>query len=188
MVQFCFHTFRRLDVLVNNASAYYPTPLVETGEACQRDATAAEDIFGSNALAPFYLSRAFARRCTNAEDNKLHNRCIVNMVDAMTAQPLLNFTMYTMGKHALDGLIKSSAIELAAVHIRVNGVGPGISFLPVEMPLEEHDVYRSKIPLDKREATGEEIASAVSFLVSDKAQYVTGTTIKVDGGWSLTRA
>ncbi|EPY39015.1 pteridine reductase [Angomonas deanei] len=145
------------------------------------------DLFGSNAVAPFYLIQSLVHHCQDKERNKERNVSVVNMVDAMTNQPLLGFTMYTMAKHALEGLTKSAAVELAPLCIRVNGVAPGLSVLPVGMSAEEQDMYRTKVPLYQREAQPEDIARTVAFVVSDNASYLTGSIINVDGGWSLTR-
>ncbi|KPI86058.1 pteridine reductase 1 [Leptomonas seymouri] len=190
----CYSHWGRCDVLVNNASAYYPTPLLrdaKKGTAVEEATveTAASDLFGSNAIAPYYLTRAFAQRVADTpSEQRGRNYCIINMVDSMTNQPLLGFTAYTMGKAALEGLTRSAALELAPLCIRVNGVGPGLSVLAVNTPEEDRVQYRSKVPLYQREASAEEIADTVVFLCSDKAKYITGAMMNVDGGWSLTRS
>lgn len=212
VIEFCYGAFGRCDVLVNNASAYMETPLLlAPAEPATRDGKGStprveddvSDLMGSNALAPFYLIRAFARCAVDAgreepeasaADPAPHatptarTHCVVNLVDSMTNQPLHGLTVYTMGKHALEGLTKCAAVELAPVHIRVNAVAPGLCVMPPVMTEDEKAVLRSKVPLGQREGSVEEIASAVSFLASSEAKYITGTTINVDGGWSLTRA
>ncbi|KPA84110.1 pteridine reductase 1 [Leptomonas pyrrhocoris] len=196
LIDGCYAHWGRCDVLVNNASAYYPTPLL-TDAAKHKDTvaeesaveTAASELFGSNAIAPYYLTRTFAQRVADTPaEQRGTNYSIVNLVDAMANQPLLGFTAYTMGKAALEALTRSAALELAPLGVRVNGVGPGLSVLAVNMPEEDRVQYRSKVPLHHREASAKEIGDTVVFLCSDRAMYITGATINVDGGWSLTRS
>lgn len=185
LIATCYAQWGRCDVLVNNASAYYPTPLVGSTEDVS---AAASDLFGSNAIAPYFLTTAFAQRVADTPaEQRCDNYSIINMVDAMTHQPLHSFTMYTMGKAALEGLTRSAALELAPLRIRVNGVGPGLSTLPVDMPAALHEEYRRKVPLYQRESTPAEIAHAVLFLCSEKAKYISGSCLNVDACWSLTR-
>ncbi|KAG5504341.1 hypothetical protein JKF63_04790 [Porcisia hertigi] len=197
LVDACYTHWGRCDVLVNNASAYYPTPLLrgdgEGRNSCFQGAGAAEaaadDIFGSNAMAPYYLIKTFAQRVADTPtERRGGNYSIVNMVDAMTRQPLLGFTMYSMAKGALESLTRCAALELAPLHIRVNGVGPGLSVLGDDMPSDIREDYRKKVPLYQREATITEVSDIVIFLCSSKARYVTGASLNVDGGYSLTRA
>ncbi|ESL10039.1 pteridine reductase [Trypanosoma rangeli SC58] len=193
IIDCCFRAFGRCDVLVNNASAYYPTPLLpadDKGDAAGAqpiDAQVAE-LLGSNAIAPLFLIRAFARR--QAEESGLGDRnlSVVNLCDSMTDLPLPGFSVYTMAKHALDGLTKAAALELASRRIRVNAVAPGLGLLPPTLPRMLQEEYRRNVPLGQREASAAEIADAVAFLVSKEATYITGTTLNVDGGLSLARA
>ncbi|PBJ68273.1 putative NAD(P)-dependent oxidoreductase [Trypanosoma cruzi] len=188
-----FRAFGRCDVLVNNASAYYPTPLLPgddtngAADAKPIDAQVAE-LFGSNAVAPLFLIRAFARRQGEGGAWRSRNLSVVNLCDAMTDLPLPGFCVYTMAKHALGGLTRAAALELAPRHIRVNAVAPGLSLLPPAMPQETQEEYRRKVPLGQSEASAAQIADAIAFLVSKDAGYITGTTLKVDGGLSLARA
>ncbi|KAG5478815.1 hypothetical protein CUR178_05394 [Leishmania enriettii] len=205
LVYACYNHWGRCDVLVNNASAYYPTPLLrkdgegrETSHGEGRETsdgerevaeTAAADLFGSNAIAPYFLIKAFAQRLADTPtEQRGSNYSIVNMIDAMTNQPLLGFTMYTMAKGALEGLTRSAALELAPLRVRVNGVGPGLSVLAEDMPPHMREDYRGKVPLYQRECTAAEVSDAVLFLCSSKAKYITGTCVNVDGGYRLTRA
>ncbi|KAF8296989.1 pteridine reductase [Trypanosoma cruzi] len=120
---------------VNNASAYYPTPLLPgddtngAAEAKPIDAQVAE-LFSSNAVAPLFLIRAFARRQGEGGAWRSRNLSVVNLCDAMTDLPLPGFCVYTMAKHVLGGLTRAAALELAPRHIRVNAVAPGLSLLP----------------------------------------------------------
>ncbi|KAG8345053.1 putative pteridine reductase [Trypanosoma vivax] len=196
VVDCCFRVFGRCDALINNASAFYPTPLLENSANTDDSVGAGEkksaelqiaQLLGTNAIAPLFLIRAFATRQRQDATvrGKWRNLSVVNLCDAMADQPYLGFTTYTMGKHALIGLTKSAAVELAAENIRVNGVSPGISVLPKDMAEEEREEWRRKVPLGRREASTAQIADAVAFLVSEGASYVTGSILKVDGGLSL---
>ncbi|ORC83714.1 putative NAD(P)-dependent oxidoreductase [Trypanosoma theileri] len=189
---FCFRTFGRCDVLVNNASAFFPTPLLPSNELNKNTEEVEiegeiSDILGSNAIAPYLLIRAFAKYQPDDLKEK-RNLSIVNIIDSMVDRPLPGYTMYTMAKHALIGLTKSAALELAPLKIRVNAVAPGISLLPEEMPQKQQNLLRQKVPLEQREATPEQVAGSVAFLVSENANYITGTILNVDGGLSLSRA
>ncbi|RNF09670.1 pteridine reductase [Trypanosoma rangeli] len=106
----------------------------------------------------------------------------------MADLPLPGFSVYTMAKHMLDGLTKAAALELAPRRIRVNAVAPGLGLLPPTLSQALQEEYRRNVPLGQREASAAEIADAVAFLVSKDATYITGTTLKVDGGLSLARA
>ncbi len=157
----------RLDVLVNNASSYYPTPLGEATEA-QWD-----DLFGSNAKAPFFLAQALAPALREVSGT------IVNLVDIHAERPHRDHTLYCMAKAANAMLVKSLARELAP-EVRVNGVAPGAILWPEEY---FDDAKRRKIleriPLG-RPGDPEAIAAAVLFLAT--ADYVTGQVLAVDGG------
>uniref|UniRef100_UPI00383BF714 Pteridine reductase n=1 Tax=Trypanosoma brucei brucei TaxID=5702 RepID=UPI00383BF714 len=193
IINSCFRAFGRCDVLVNNASAFYPTPLVQGDHEDNSNGKTVEtqvaELIGTNAIAPFLLTMSFAQRQKGTNPNcTSSNLSIVNLCDAMVDQPCMAFSLYNMGKHALVGLTQSAALELAPYGIRVNGVAPGVSLLPVAMGEEEKDKWRRKVPLGRREASAEQIADAVIFLVSGSAQYITGSIIKVDGGLSLVHA
>lgn len=191
LIDACFTTFGRCDVLVNCASAYFPTPLLVEDGSDGETAGDVPHVVETNALAPFYLTRAFARRVKDGcgkSDQAPPSCCVVNLCDSMTQIPFVGFSLYTMAKAALEGLTRATAVELAPAGIRVNGVAPGLSCLPPAMSAEDQAAHRLKVPLGKRESTPEEIAEAVLFLASEKAAYVTGTILNVDGGWSLKRS
>ncbi|QHJ10638.1 3-oxoacyl-[acyl-carrier-protein] reductase FabG [Paraglaciecola mesophila] len=162
--------FGRLDVLVNNASSFYPTPV---GSITQ---TQWQDLFGSNVQAPLFLSQHLLTSLTAA------NGAIINMVDIHAERPLQRHTVYSMAKAALVTMTKSLAIELAP-KIRVNGVAPGAILWP-EQPLDAADKEQvlQQIPA-KSLGTPEDIAHAIHYLC--EARYVTGHIISVDGGRSV---
>jgi len=160
--------FGQLDVLINSASTFYPTPIGETDEV-QWD-----DLMGTNLKAPFFLSQAAAPHL------KASRGCIVNMTDIHGKRTLKNHPVYTAAKAGLISLTKALARELAP-EVRVNAVAPGAILWP-ENDLDEMAKQRivSRIPL-KQPGSPEHVASTVRFLIRD-ADYITGQVIAVDGG------
>lgn len=156
-------------LLVNNASSYYATPLATTTVAQW------EDLRRSNLDAPLWLSQAFA---TQARPGS----CIINLVDAMLPHGVPGYAPYAAAKAGLENLTRSLARELAP-HIRVNAVAPGAILWPEPEPTpEEQQAILDGIPLG-RVGHPEDIAQAVQFLAS--APYITGHILAVDGGRSL---
>lgn len=165
--------FKRLDLLVNNASQFYPTPV---GSISASDWHA---LVGSNMMAPLFLSQYCAPALTEADGN------IVNMVDIHAERPLRAHTLYCMAKAALVTMTRSLAQELAP-HVRVNGVAPGAILWP-EQPLgddDKQDVLQ-QVPAG-RIGSPQDIADAIVYLT--QAGYVTGQILAVDGGRSITSA
>lgn len=160
----------QLDVLVNNASSFYPTPV---GSISEEDWLS---LVGSNVKGPLFLSQALAPALRKAKG------CIVNMVDMHIDRPLPKHSVYLLAKSGLASLTQSLAIDLAP-DIRVNGIGPGAILWPErEMEDDEKEKLLSSIPLGEL-GKPENIAETLSFLIS--ASYVTGQIIFVDGGRSL---
>ena len=159
-----------LDVLVNNAAAFYPTPLAEA-TGVQWD-----DLLGTNLRAPFFLARAAAPLLRQRQG------CIVNLTDIHARRPLRDHAIYSISKAALDMLTMALAKELAP-EVRVNGVAPGAVLWPEGMDAGLRQRIVSHTVL-KRGGTPEDVAAAVRFLVCD-APYVTGQILTVDGGRTL---
>lgn len=162
--------FGRLDALVNNASAFRPTPL---GSITPRQW---DDLIAANARAPLFLAQAAAPH--------LHRQhgCIVNITDIHAERPLPQHAAYCMSKAALRMATFALAQELAP-GIRVNAVAPGAILWPEHGSAEEHSRILARIPLG-RTGDPEDVAGAVLWLIRD-APYVTGQTIRVDGGRTL---
>ncbi len=161
--------WKSLDVLVNNASAFYPTPLGGIEESNW------DELIGSNLKAPLFLCQAAAPHLRKSRG------CIVNMTDIHGLRALEKHSVYCVAKAGLVMLTKSLARELAP-EIRVNALAPGAILPPVghgEIP--EH--ASEAIPL-QRCGTPDDIAAAVLFLVQPNS-YVTGQVIAVDGGMSI---
>ncbi|HVJ31273.1 MAG TPA: pteridine reductase [Gammaproteobacteria bacterium] len=164
-------TGNRLDVLVNNASNFYPTP-IGTITLEQWD-----DLFGSNLKAPLFLSQALVPALRAARG------VIVNIVDVHSQRPLRDHPVYGPAKAGLAMLTRSLAKDLGP-DVRVNGVSPGAILWPDEGMSDGLRAAIIKQTALKRAGTPEDIAGAVLFLVRD-APYVTGQIIAVDGGRSV---
>lgn len=160
-----------LDILINNASSYYPTPVGEATLA-QWD-----DLFGSNARAPYFLSQAAVPQL------RRRRGCIVNLVDIYAERPNPGHPVYCMAKAANAMMVKALALDLAP-EIRVNGVAPGAALWPKDyQDKNDHQQILARIPMG-RPAGAEQIAEAVMFMVIGP-DYVTGQIIAVDGGRSV---
>jgi len=163
--------YGRLDALVNNASAFQPTPI---GTTTPRQW---DELFASNARAPFFLAQAAAPHL------KATLGAIVNLVDIYAERPLPGHTVYCMAKAALLMATQSLALELAP-EVRVNAVAPGA----ILWPEQDHSDAAKQAMLGRtplaRTGTPEEIADAVRWLLRD-ATYTTGQVIRVDGGRML---
>jgi pteridine reductase len=163
--------FGRLDILVNNASTFYPTPVGEITPA-QWD-----DLMGSNLKAPLFLSQAAAPGL------RAQRGLIINIVDIHALRPLKGYPVYSIAKAGLAMLTRSLARELGP-EIRVNGIAPG----PVLWPEQDMDeaLKRKIIGMTalKRHGTPQDIARTALFLAAE-APYVTGQIIAVDGGRSI---
>jgi pteridine reductase len=173
LVQETVSHFGRLDVLINNASSYYPTEIGEIGEREWND------LIGSNLKAPLFLSQA-----ASAELRRQHG-CIVNITDMHVERPKKGYVVYSVAKAGLVTLTKSLAHELGP-EVRVNAVAPGPVLWPEDNP-QFDELYRQRVisqTLLKRVGEPEDIAKAVRFLIED-APFITGQVIAVDGGRSL---
>lgn len=161
----------RLDLLVNNASSFYPTPL---GSASETDW---QDLIGTNLQAPFFLSQYAAPWL------KAVGGCIVNLVDIHAERPLKDHPVYSIAKAGNAMLVKSLARELGP-QVRVNGVAPGAILWPEQgiADAQQQEIL-SRTAL-QRAGSPEDIATTLLFLVRD-ADYVTGQIIAVDGGRTL---
>lgn len=160
-----------LDVLINNASSFYPTPVGVIKESDW------DKLFNSNLKAPLFLSQAAAPHL------KQSNGCIINMVDIHAFRPMRKHPVYCAAKAGLAMLTQSLARELGP-EIRVNGIAPGAILWPehdMDAATKDHILDRTAL---KRPGEPQDIASAILFLVR-YADYITGQIIPVDGGRSL---
>jgi len=171
IVEHAHAAWGRLDLLVNNASTFYPTPVGSVSE------TEWNDLIGSNLKAPFFLAQAAAPHL------KVERGSIVNIVDIHAERPLKEHPVYSMAKAGLVMMTKSLACELGP-EVRVNGVAPGAILWPES---EMDHATRTKIlerTFLRRQGDPQDIANAVLFLARD-AHYTSGHILTVDGGRSL---
>ncbi len=163
--------FGSLDLLVNNASSFYPTPFGELNPS-QWD-----DLVGSNLKAPLFLAQAAADALRRSRG------LIVNIADIHGLRPLPGYIIYSTAKAALLHLTRALARELAP-EARVNGIAPG----PVLWPEAGTDEAQKRAIIDstllQRAGSPADVARAVRFLAAD-APYVTGQVLAIDGGRSL---
>ena len=164
-------TTQRLDVLVNNASTFYPTPIEKiTLEDW-------ENLLGTNLKAPLFLSKYATQYLKQSKGS------IINIIDIHSKKPLKEHPIYGSAKSGLAMLTRSLASDLAP-DVRVNGISPGLILWPENNPSEKaKNNILQQIPLKKIGAS-EDIANCVMFLIED-APYITGEIIAVDGGRSM---
>jgi pteridine reductase len=171
LVEFAISSFGGLDVLVNNASTFYETPI---GKVTPK---AWDDLLGTNLKVPLFLSQAAAPAL------KKSGGLVLNIVDIHALRPLRNYTVYCTAKAGLHMLTRSLAKELGP-EIRVNGISPG----PVLWPEQGGDEKaRAKIiqrTILQRMGTPEDIARTALFFAAS-APFVTGQILAVDGGRSV---
>jgi len=162
----------QIDLLVNNASSFYPTPLEQSTDQQWND------LINSNVKAAYFLSAKLA------ETLKQQRGSIINLVDIHAQRALPGYPIYSIAKAGLQMMTLSLAKELAP-EVRVNGVAPGPILWPEEdaaISPEEQNAILEKTLL-KRAGTAEDIAETVLFLAAQN--FITGQIIAVDGGKSL---
>lgn len=166
------HSIEQLDVLVNNASVFYPTPIEEATTDTWNN------IMNTNVMAPFFLSQSLVSALNKTSG------CIINVVDIHAQRPLKNHAIYNISKAGIAMMTKTLAKELAP-NIRVCGVSPGSILWPeneASLTDEQKNKMLNKIALGKQgDAT--DIANTVLFLAN--SPYITGQIINVDGGRTL---
>lgn len=163
--------FGALDILVNNASTFYPTPVGEVTLA------AWEDLLGSNLKAPLFLSQAAVPAL------RARQGLILNIVDIHGLRPLPDYPLYSTAKAGLIMLTRALARELGP-EIRVNGIAPGPVMWPegeLDLPMKEEIVRKTAL---KRIGTPEDVAQCAVYFATG-APFVTGQILAVDGGRSL---
>ncbi len=160
-----------IDVLVNNASSFYPTAISNVTER-QWD-----ELLGGNLKAPFFLAKALAKTLA---DNK---GCIVNIIDIHAERGLSGYPVYSISKAGLAAMTKVLAKELGPA-VRVNGVAPGAILWPDNDLSEQAKLEILQRVALKRSGEPLDIAKAVLFLIKD-AGYITGQILTVDGGRTL---
>jgi len=160
-----------LDLLVNNASSFYPTPL-DTASEAQWD-----ELMGSNLKGPFFLCKAAAPWL------RASGGAIVNLVDIHAERPLKEHAIYCMAKAGNAMMVRALARDLGPA-VRVNGVAPGAILWPEQGMSEEARRQILARTALRRPGSAADVARAVLYLVRD-ADYVTGQIINVDGGRTI---
>lgn len=171
----------RLDVLVNNAGTNFPEPMVEVSDEHL------DTMLALNVRSVYLAAQAAVRKMLEDAQRRDRGGVILNMSSQMGHVGSPNRTVYCMTKHAVEGLTKALAVELAPQGIRVNSIAPTFVDTPlvrrvVNTP-ERREFVMSRIPMG-RLATLEEIVGAAVYLASPAASMVTGTSLVVDGGWT----
>ncbi|PYR97017.1 MAG: 3-oxoacyl-ACP reductase [Acidobacteria bacterium] len=171
----------QLDILVNNAGMNIPEPFVEVSESHL------DQMLALNVRAAFLVAQAAVRKMLAASDRASKGGVIINMSSQMGHVGAERRTVYCMTKHALEGLTKAMAVELAPSNIRVNAIAPTFLETPMTRSFLADPEFRnwvmSRIPLG-RLGRMEEIAGAILFLASPAASLITGTSLVIDGGWT----
>lgn len=178
LVQEVLSRFGRLDVLVNNAAVDHTGPLLGTpiGEV--------REVFETNTFAAIAMLQAAARAMVGGGS-------IINITSRLASIGVPTMAIYSAAKGAIRSLTTAAAVELAPLDVRVNAVAPGMTRTPLydawlrvqTDPAQTEAEVVSGIPLG-RVAEPSDVAAAVSYLASEGARYVTGSTITVDGGYT----
>jgi NAD(P)-dependent dehydrogenase (short-subunit alcohol dehydrogenase family) len=167
----------QVDILVNNAGTNVPEPFLEVSE------DNLDRMLAVNVKGVFLVAQAAARRMVERGEGG----SIVNISSQMGHVGAPRRTVYCATKHAVEGLTKAMAVELAPHKVRVNSVAPTFVETPMTKPLLENETLRedtlSRIPLG-RLGRVEDVTGAVLFLASPAAGLITGASLLVDGGWT----
>ena len=170
-----------LDILVNNAGMNIPEPFVEVSEAHL------DQVLALNVKAAFVVAQAAAKKMLETADRKARGGAIVNISSQMGHVGAENRTVYCLTKHALEGMTRAIALELAPHNIRVNSVAPTFIETPMTAPMFRNpgfsDWVLQRIPMG-RLGRLDEVVSAVLFAASPAASLMTGTSLVIDGGWT----
>jgi NAD(P)-dependent dehydrogenase (short-subunit alcohol dehydrogenase family) len=166
-----------IDILVNNAGTNIPEPFIDVTE------DHFDSIFDINLRAAFFVAQAVAKRMIASKIKG----SIINMSSQMGHVGSPGRSVYCASKHAIEGLTKAMAVELAPHGIRVNTVAPTFIDTPLTRPFFDKPGFRDfvldRIPLGHL-GTVADVAAAVDYLASPGAAMVTGSCLKVDGGWT----
>jgi NAD(P)-dependent dehydrogenase (short-subunit alcohol dehydrogenase family) len=167
----------QIDILVNNAGLNVPEPFLEVSEENL------DRVLAVNVKGVFLVAQAAARRMVEHGEGG----SIINVSSQMGHVGAPRRTVYCATKHAVEGLTKAMAVELAPHNVRVNSVAPTFVETPMTKPFLEDETIRedtlSRIPLG-RLGRVEDVTGAVVFLASPTAGLITGTSLLVDGGWT----
>ncbi len=171
----------RLDILVNNAGFNIPEPFVEVSEAHL------DQLLDLNVRAAFLAAQFAVHKMLETPDRKARGGAVIHISSQMGHVGSPRRTVYCMSKHALEGLNKAMAVELAPHNIRSNAIGPTFVETPLTQTFFKNEQFRDwvveRIPLG-RIGSMEEVVGAIVFLASPAASLITGASLLVDGGWT----
>ena len=171
----------RLDILVNNAGMNIPEPFVDVSE------DHLDQMLALNVRAAFIVAQAAVHKMLEDPDRCERGGAIVNVSSQMGHVGSPRRTVYCMTKHALEGLTKAMAVELAPQNIRVNAIGPTFLETPMTAVFFENPEFRNwalnRIPMG-RIGRMDEVTGAIVFLASPAASLITGASLTIDGGWT----
>ncbi len=171
----------RLDILVNNAGMNIPEPFVDVSE------DHLDQMLALNVRSAFLAAQAAVRKMLEAPDRKERGGAIINISSQMGHVGSPRRTVYCLTKHAIEGMTKAMAVELAPNNIRVNSIGPTFVETPMTTSFfaapEFRDWAINRIPLG-RIGRMDEVTGAIIFLASPAASLITGASLVVDGGWT----
>lgn len=171
----------RLDILVNNAGMNIPEPFVEVSEEHL------DEMLGLNVRSAFLVAQAAVVKMLADPGRRERGGAVINVSSQMGHVGSPRRTVYCLTKHALEGLTKAMAVELAPHNIRVNSIGPTFLETPMTASFFSDPEFRqwatSRIPLG-RIGQMQEVTGAIVFLASPAASLITGASLVIDGGWT----
>jgi NAD(P)-dependent dehydrogenase (short-subunit alcohol dehydrogenase family) len=179
-VEHVLHRFQRIDILVNNAGMDHTSPILETPIA------AARLVMDTNFMGSFWMLQECARAMAAARGGS-----IVNVASRTALAGVPTMGIYGASKGAMLSMTRSAAVELADAAIRVNAVAPGLTrtalveaWLAQQPDRSDFEQRIAATIPQKRFAEPHEVVSAILFLASDAASYITGATLSIDGGFT----
>ncbi len=171
----------RLDILVNNAGSNIPEPFVDVTE------DHLDRVLDLNVRAAFLVAQAAVRKMLEAPDRREKAGSVIHISSQMGHVGSPRRSVYCMTKHAIEGLTKAMAVELAPQNIRVNAIGPTFLETPMTAVFFENPEFRTwalnRIPMG-RIGRMDEVTGAIVFLASPAASLITGASLTIDGGWT----
>ena len=180
-VRSAFAGLERLDILLNNAGMNIPEPFIDVSEAHL------DDMIVLNVRAAFLVSQAAVRKMLQEPNRRKQGGSVIHVTSQMGRVGAERRTVYCMAKHAIEGLTKAMAVELAPENIRVNAIAPTFLETPMTASFFADPEFRnwviSRIPLG-RVGRMHEVTGAIVFLASPAASLITGASLAIDGGWT----
>jgi NAD(P)-dependent dehydrogenase (short-subunit alcohol dehydrogenase family) len=174
LVDLALERFGRLDIAINNAALEARGPIEAFDEATY------DRVFDVNVKGVF-----FAMKAQIAAMRRTGGGSIVNLSSTGGSRGMPNMSIYVASKHAVEGLSRAAALEVAGANIRVNVVAPGPTLTPMLLRVTDGhpEALAGRVPMG-RAGSPEEVARAIAWVASDEASFVTGVVVPVNGGIS----